>query len=124
MSEERDVLQNRRAKMEAWLEKSKVYRNDFRRQALADELQKQHADQDKAALAEAGVRTAVAGRVMLRRVMGKASFVTLQDVSGQIQCYLTKNESRAGMCAARLPCARSHFARRAGLCGPGGHMRN
>mgnify|MGYP001280246620 CR=1 FL=1 len=92
MSEERDVLLNRRAKMEAWLEKSKVYRNDFRRQALADELQVQHADQDKAALVEAGVYTAVAGRVMLRRVMGKASFVTLQDVSGQIQCYLTKND--------------------------------
>ena len=92
MSEERDVLLNRRAKMQAWLEKSKVYRNDFRRQALAHELQEQHATQDKAALAEAGVRTAVAGRVMLRRVMGKASFVTLQDVSGQIQCYLTKND--------------------------------
>ena len=78
--------------MDAWLEKSKVYRNDFRRQALAAELQSQFADQDKAALAEAGARTAVAGRVMLRRVMGKASFVTLQDVSGQIQCYLTKND--------------------------------
>ena len=92
MSEERDVLRNRRAKMQAWLEKSKVYRNDFRRLALSGELQDQHADKDKAALAEAGIRTAVAGRVMLRRVMGKASFVTLQDLSGQIQCYLTKND--------------------------------
>ena len=46
MSEERDVLLNRRAKMDAWLEKSKVYRNDFRRQALAAELQNQFADQD------------------------------------------------------------------------------
>ena len=92
MSEERDVLLNRRAKKQAWLEKSKVYPNDFRRLALAAELQDQHVDKDKAALAEAGIRTAVAGRVMLRRVMGKASFVTLQDVSGQIQCYLTKND--------------------------------
>lgn len=92
MSEERDVLLNRRAKMEAWLGKSKVYQNDFRRQALAADLQSQYADQDKAALVELGVQTAVAGRVMLRRVMGKASFVTLQDVSGQIQCYLTKND--------------------------------
>ena len=82
MSEERDVLLNRRAKKQAWLEKSKVYPNDFRRLALAAELQDQHVDKDKAALAEAGIRTAVAGRVMLRRVMGKASFVTLQDVSG------------------------------------------
>ena len=77
--------------MDAWLEKSKVYRNDFRRQALPQSCS-QFADQDKAAFAEAGVRTAVAGRVMLRRVMGKASFVTLQDVSGQIQCYLTKSD--------------------------------
>ena len=92
MSEERDVLLNRRAKKQAWLEKSKVYPNDFRRLALAAELQDRHVDKDKAALAEAGIRTAVAGRVMLRRVMGKASFVTLQDVSGQIQCYLTKND--------------------------------
>ena len=92
MSEERDVLLNRRAKKQAWLEKSKVYPNDFRRLALAAELQDQHVDKDKAALAEAGIRTAVAGRVMLRRLMGKASFVTLQDVSGQIQCYLTKND--------------------------------
>ena len=92
MSEERDVLQNRRAKMNAWLAKSQVYRNDFRRSALAKELHEQFADQDKAALSELGARTAVAGRVMLRRVMGKASFVTLQDVSGQIQCYLTKND--------------------------------
>ena len=92
MSEERDVLLNRRAKKQAWLEKSKFYPNDFRRLALAAELQDQHVDKDKAALAEAGIRTAVAGRVMLRRVMGKASFVTLQDVSGQIQCYLTKND--------------------------------
>ena len=62
---------------------SKVYQNDFRRQALAAELQSQFADQDKAALAEAGVRTAVAGRVMLRRVMGKASFVTLQTLAAR-----------------------------------------
>ena len=86
MSEERDVLLNRRAKMQVWLENSKVYRNDISRLALSAELHNQNADKDKAALAEAGIRTAVAGRVMLRRVMGKASFVTLQDVSGQIQC--------------------------------------
>ena len=93
MSEEREMSYSTvGAKMDAWLEKSKVYRNDFRRQALAAELQRQFADQDKAAFAEAGVRTAVAGRVMLRRVMGKASFVTLQDVSGQIQCALTKSD--------------------------------
>ena len=73
MSEERDVLLNRRAKMDAWLAKSKVYRNDFRRQALAAELQSPFADQDKAALAAAGARTAAYGRVLVRRCLGKAS---------------------------------------------------
>ena len=51
MSEERDVLLNRRAKMDAWLAKSKGYRNDFRRQARAAALPSLCADQDKAALA-------------------------------------------------------------------------
>ena len=65
MSEERDVLLNRRAKMDAWLEKSKVYRNDFRRQALAAELQNQFADQDKAALAEAALAEAALAKAAL-----------------------------------------------------------
>ena len=47
---------------------------------------------DKAALEQADVEVAVAGRVMLRRVMGKASFITLQDGGGQIQCYIRKDD--------------------------------
>ena len=58
---------------------------------MAAELLARHETDDKAALAQAQVATAVAGRIMLRRVMGKASFITLQDVSGQIQCYLAKS---------------------------------
>ena len=92
MSEDRDILANRRSKHATWAGSGKPYRNDFRREALAAELHQRFADQDKASLAEMAVTTAVTGRVMLRRVMGKASFVTLQDSSGQIQCYLTKND--------------------------------
>ena len=47
---------------------------------------------DKAALEAEATTTAVCGRVMLRRVMGKASFVTLQDVSGRIQCYIRQQD--------------------------------
>ena len=91
MSEEREVLAARKAKMQSWQASVGTYPNEFRRQDLAANLIARHETDDKAALAQAQVATAVAGRIMLRRVMGKASFITLQDVSGQIQCYLAKS---------------------------------
>ncbi len=92
MSDDRDILANRRAKMEQWLDGGAGYANDFRRQDLAVQLHDRYADADKAELERLQETTAVCGRVMLRRVMGKASFITLQDVSGQIQCYLSKGD--------------------------------
>ncbi|MEM1435239.1 MAG: lysine--tRNA ligase [Pseudomonadota bacterium] len=95
MSEESDLLATRRAKHEAWLARSRAmgspWPNTFRRTHLAATLAADHAEQDKAALEAAAILVAVAGRVMLRRVMGKASFITLADYSGQIQCYLRKD---------------------------------
>lgn len=87
--EHQDVLAVRRAKRDAWLRTARVYPNDFRRDALARDLHKQADGLDKAALETKSLKTTVAGRIMLRRVMGKASFITLEDVSGRIQCYLT-----------------------------------
>ena len=92
MSEERDILANRKAKMEGWRADTRIYPNDFRRQDLAVDLHQRAKDFDKPQLVEEGIETAIAGRIMLRRVMGKASFLTIQDSSGQMQCYLTKNE--------------------------------
>ncbi|MDA7784411.1 lysine--tRNA ligase [Pseudomonadales bacterium] len=92
MSEERDILANRKAKMEGWRADTGIYPNDFRRQDLAADLHQQAKDFDKPQLVEEAIETAIAGRIMLRRVMGKASFLTIQDSSGQMQCYLTKNE--------------------------------
>lgn len=92
MSEERDVLANRLAKMEKWQAVAGSYVNDFKRQHLAAQLHAEFNNADKAQLEEMGATTAICGRVMLRRVMGKASFITIQDVSGQIQCYLAKGQ--------------------------------
>ena len=92
MGDERNVIESRRAKHRRWLAAGGAYGNAFRREAEAVELQADFAEFDKAALEAEPVSTAVAGRVMLRRVMGKASFVTLQDVSGRIQCYLTRDD--------------------------------
>jgi lysyl-tRNA synthetase class 2 len=92
MTDERDIHETRKVKMRAWLDDVGTYVNDFRREAVARELHDRYADVDKARLEDLGVATSVCGRVMLRRVMGKASFITIQDVSGQIQCYLSKND--------------------------------
>jgi lysyl-tRNA synthetase class 2 len=43
-------------------------------------------------LAAAPVEVRVAGRIMLKRVMGKASFITLQDLSGRIQVYVSRDQ--------------------------------
>lgn len=93
MTDENDIIANRRVKAGRWLEATGgVYPNAFRRGAHAAELHALAADKDKEALEAEAIPAAVCGRVMLRRVMGKASFITLQDVSGQIQCYIRKND--------------------------------
>jgi len=92
MTEENDIIANRKAKRARWLDGSGSYPNDFRREALAAELHARAGEKDKQTLEAEKIATAVCGRVMLRRVMGKASFITLQDVSGQIQCYVRKDD--------------------------------
>ncbi|MEM7004131.1 MAG: OB-fold nucleic acid binding domain-containing protein, partial [Pseudomonadota bacterium] len=90
MTEERDERVNRREKMQAWVAATGGYPNDFRRSDMAAKLQAELAEHDKASLEEAQISAKVCGRVMLRREMGKVTFLTLADSSGQIQCYLTK----------------------------------
>ena len=83
---------HRRRKLDVLRERGDAYPNDFRRSAFAADLVEEHGGQSKAELEAAGVEAAVAGRLVLRRVMGKASFVTLQDMSGRIQCYLRRDD--------------------------------
>jgi lysyl-tRNA synthetase class 2 len=66
--------------------------NEFRREHLADDLLKQYASEEKEHLASQKIKVSVAGRIVLRRIMGKASFFHIQDVSGRIQIYLRANE--------------------------------
>ncbi len=75
-----------------------AYRNDFRRDVVAACLKKRFDDWSKEQLASAENKTTyhLAGRIVLKRVMGKAAFVTLQDMSGQIQIYLRKNDLPEG----------------------------
>jgi len=92
MTDENEIISNRREKAATWLRSTGSYPNRFRRDSEAAALHALAADKDKAALEAEAIETAVCGRVMLRRVMGKASFITLQDTSGQIQCYIRRDD--------------------------------
>jgi len=90
--DENRLIAERRAKLAKLREGAVAYPNDFRPDAQACALHRQYGDQEQAALAQAGVPVKVAGRMMLKRVMGKASFATLQDASGRIQIYLDRGQ--------------------------------
>lgn len=68
-----------------------AFPNDFRRDSLAANIAIEYDDKDKAELEELGKQVMVAGRIMLFRNMGKASFITIQDMSGRIQSYVRKD---------------------------------
>jgi len=94
--DEGSIIGERRAKLAAIRENGVAFPNDFRPQHKAADLQAQHGEATAEALEEQAVKVVVAGRMMLKRVMGKASFATLQDASGaradgRIQLFITKD---------------------------------
>ncbi|KFZ29611.1 lysyl-tRNA synthetase [Pseudidiomarina atlantica] len=91
-----EQIAQRKAKLQALRERGVAFPNDFRREHLAAELHAEFDDVEKEALAEKGVRVAVAGRMMTRRIMGKASFATIKDMSGQIQLYVARDNLPEG----------------------------
>ncbi len=85
------IIEERRVKLKALRDKGAAYPNDFWRDKLGAELVEQYEKTDRDALDLNPVVVSVAGRLMLKRVMGKASFATIQDMSGQIQIFLTNS---------------------------------
>lgn len=90
-------INQRKSKLKVLREKGNAFPNDFRRDSLAKALQDTYAGQDGEALQAQGVRVKVAGRMMTRRIMGKASFATLQDMSGRIQIYVARDNLAEGI---------------------------
>ncbi|HYG43271.1 MAG TPA: lysine--tRNA ligase [Bordetella sp.] len=88
--DENRLIAERRAKLAKLREAGVAYPNDFVPDAHAADLHRQFGAQDQDTLAAAATQVKVAGRMMLKRVMGKASFATLQDGSGRIQIYLDR----------------------------------
>ncbi|WP_048964036.1 lysine--tRNA ligase, partial [Klebsiella pneumoniae] len=90
-------LKARREKLAALREQGVAFPNDFRRDHTSDQLHAEFDAKDNDELASLNVEVAVAGRMMTRRVMGKASFVTLQDVGGRIQLYVARDDLPEGV---------------------------
>ena len=89
-----ELIKHRHHKLELIKQTGKnPYPNQFKRNHYAQDLQDTYKDQDKQTLADQDkIIVDVAGRIMLKRVMGKASFITLADMSGRIQAYVSKND--------------------------------
>lgn len=91
-----EQIAQRKAKLAALREKGVAFPNDFRRDSLAKDLHAEYDEADKESLEQQGVRVKIAGRMMTRRIMGKASFATIQDMSGKIQLYVARDNLPEG----------------------------
>jgi lysyl-tRNA synthetase class 2 len=89
------LLEERRAKLAALRHTGNAFPNDFRRDDLAQDLHREYGDYSNEMLEEAPRSVSVAGRMVLKRVMGKASFATIQDMSGRIQLYIAIDSAGA-----------------------------
>jgi lysyl-tRNA synthetase class 2 len=89
--DENHIIAERREKLKAWRATGDAYANDFRRENLAARLDELYGEKTREELEATPIAVKVAGRIMLKRVMGKASFATIQDLSGRIQLYLNND---------------------------------
>jgi lysyl-tRNA synthetase class 2 len=90
-NEDNKLVEERREKLKALRAKGNAYPNDFRRKDLASQLITKYGEKTKEQLEAEKSPATIAGRMVLKRVMGKASFATLQDGSGRIQAYITQD---------------------------------
>ena len=95
--DENQLIAERREKLKALRQRQAVgqgvaFPNDFKPAHHAATLHDSHGDKSPDQLVAEGQVARVAGRMMLKRVMGKASFATLQDSTGRIQIYITRDD--------------------------------
>ena len=90
-ADEGQLIAERRAKLVAVRARGIAFPNDFKPKDRAAELARKHGHLDNEALEPLHVAVTLAGRLMLKRIMGKASFATLQDATGRIQLFATRD---------------------------------
>ncbi len=95
--EDHKLIAERRAKLTALRENGIAFPNDFRRNVMAAELHAKYAEWENEQFDATPVRVAIAGRMMLKRVMGKASFATLKDMSETMQIFVQRDSLPEGV---------------------------
>jgi lysyl-tRNA synthetase class 2 len=91
-----EILAARKEKLDAMRAKGQAFPNDFRRKDISDKLHAKYNEKTKEELEELAVEVSIAGRMMTRRIMGKASFATIQDMGGRIQVYVARDNLEEG----------------------------
>ena len=89
---EESLIEERRKKLEILRSENKAYINNFYKEDYAADLSTKYSQLSKEVLEDQNISAiSIAGRIVLRRVMGNASFATIRDASGDIQIYISKN---------------------------------
>lgn len=97
IQDEQDQIRQRREKLTALREETIAFPTDFRRDVVVGELLAKYGEKSKEELETDHLRVKIAGRMMTRRIMGKASFSHLQDMSGQLQVYVARDNLPEGV---------------------------
>jgi lysyl-tRNA synthetase class 2 len=95
-SELNNEMAQRLAKLDAIRSKGNAFPNDFRRDAISNDLHEKYDSLTEEELEEKKIVVKIAGRMVTRRIMGKASFATIQDMGGRIQIYVTRDDLPEG----------------------------
>ncbi|KFT81308.1 hypothetical protein SEEB0208_15555, partial [Salmonella enterica subsp. enterica serovar Bareilly str. CFSAN000208] len=96
-SEFNQEQQSRREKLNEIRKNGIAFPDDFRRNYTSDQIYAEFNNKTEKELSDLNIKVSVAGRMMTRRIMGKASFVTLQDMGGQIQLYISRDNLPSGV---------------------------
>ncbi len=92
-----EQLVQRREKLQALHKQGNAFPNDFKRDHFAANIHAAYDRLENEVLEAKPIPVKMAGRIMTRRLMGKASFINVQDMSGQMQVYLRENDLPAGV---------------------------
>ncbi len=90
--DENHIIAERRAKLAEWRATGQAYPNDFSRENISGKIIELYDTKSGEELEATPVEVKIAGRIMLKRVMGKASFITISDVGGRIQLYVSRDK--------------------------------
>ena len=94
--DENKLIAQRREKLQQMRDNGNAFPNDFRRNSMAGELHAEYDAKSDEELESLSLRVSLAGRMMSRRVMGKASFAHLQDMSGRMQLFVQRDTLEEG----------------------------